>query len=321
MIRVFASTPTFSPYAYAALNDSGEIVAMLVSIQVKTLQTLTSLSSRAVQFAEPLCSRGEEGQAALRDLIAEHDAFMGPRSLLCEIRSIRSRCCEEYPLVSAGYSLCDYVNYVVDLNKPKEQVWRDIKKSMRQKINCTAKHGVVVRDDNSLEGIARLYQLLKFSYGRSRVPLAPRSLFENTLSMLPPGTVRIRTAFENEKPVASIISLLYGGRIFSWYGGTLRLSGKSPFACIVWGDMEWGGENGYSIYDFGGAGRPDENYGPRQFKASFGGEEVHFGRYLRTYSAYRLKIAELAYSLSRRFGAWSSPTSFVDEPELSNSNG
>jgi len=318
LIRAFANTPTFSLFAYAALNADGEIVAMLVSVHVKTLRRLTSLSSRAIQFAEPLCNDHVEGQAALSHLIAEHDAFMGPRSLLCEIRSIQSPCCEQVPLLAAGYSRCDYINFVVDLNKSKDQLWRNVKKNMRQKINCTAKNGIVVRDDNSLDGVSRLYQLLAYSYGRSRVPLAPQSLFENTLASAPPGMVRIRTAFENEKPVASIISLLYRGRVFSWYGGTLRLKGRSPFASIVWGDIEWAAENGYSIYDFGGAGWPNDDYGPRRFKASFGGEEMHFGRYCLTYSPYRLKIAEFAYRISRRLGTWSSPSRHVNEPEHAN---
>jgi len=318
MIRAFENTPTFSLFAYAALNGAGEIAAMLVSVHVKTFRRLTSLSSRAIQFAEPLCSSHEEGQAALSYLIREHDAFMGPRSLLCEIRSIQSPCCEQYPLIAAGYNFCDYINFIVDLNQSKEQLWRNVKKNMRQKINCTSKNGIVVRDDNSLDGISRLYKLLAYSYGRSKIPLAPQSLFENTLALAPPGRVRVRTAFENEKPVASIMSLLYRGRVFSWYGGTLRLNGRSPFASIVWDDIEWGAENGYSIYDFGGAGWPNEDYGPRRFKASFGGEEMHFGRYRLTYSPYRLKMAELVFGISRRLGTWSSRLGQVDKPDHAN---
>lgn len=130
-------------------------------------------------------------------------------------------------------------------------------------------------------------------------------MFQAVLDYLPTGSVRIRTAFDGEKPVASIISLLHAGRIHSWYGGTLRLAGLPPFACWVWDDICWGGQHGNSIYDFGGAGWPHEDYGPRKFKARFGGSEVRYGRYLSTYSKLRLRLAELAYGFSRRLGAWS----------------
>ena len=105
--------------------------------------------------------------------------------------------------------------------------------------------------------------------------------------------------------MASIISLAFGDRVFSWFGGTVRLRGLSPFACIVWDDIKWSCETGHRYYDFGGAGWPDVDYGPRRFKAHFGGDEVRYGRYTFTYSNVRLKLAELGFSISRRFGVWS----------------
>ena len=177
---------------------------------------------------------------------------------------------------------------------------------MRQKIRSTLRKGVELRDDTSPEGVERLYQLLQSSYSRARVPLLGRDLFEAALQHLPPQSVRIRTAFDGEQALASIISLIYKDRLYSWYGGTLRRPGLSPFACLVWEDIRWGCEQGYGIYDFGGAGWPHEPYGPRKFKANFGGQEVRHGRYLLTYSKLRLRLAELAYGVSRRLGAWSS---------------
>ena len=45
--------------------------------------------------------------------------------------------------------------------------------------------------------------------------------------------------------------------------------------------MEWGLNNGYSVLDFGGAGKPNEKYGVRDYKMKFGGELVNFGRYTK----------------------------------------
>ena len=305
MIRAFEATRGFSPYAVAALGADGRIIAMLVSYHVKTLELAAPISSRAVQFAEPLCDPDPKGSGALTGLIHLHDKHMRNRSLLCEVRSIYEPGDEKEVLLSAGYEFHDYVNYLVDLQSDADVLWKNLQKKLRQQVRAAARKGVEVRDDNTLEGIDRLYNLLQETYSRAQIPGPDKSLFVNTLEQLPQEWVRLRTAFFDGKPVASIMSLTYGDRIFSWYGGTLRLGGLSPFASIVWEDLEWGSRNGYKYYDFGGAGWAGQDYGPRGFKARFGGEEVRFGRYTKTYSKMRRRLAELGFSVSRRIGIWS----------------
>jgi hypothetical protein len=305
MIRAFAATRGIEPYARAAVNADGKIVALLVSCHVKTLSRFPAMSSRAVQFANPLCDPDSTGVAALTDLIAMHDDYMRSRTLFCEVRAICAPRFEANALEDSGYQHRDYINYVIELHNDADLLWKKVHKRMRQKIRSTFRRGLVVRDDNTPEGVQRLYRLLRASYGRARIPLIGQDLFMNSLAQLPKECVRVRTAFIDGEPVSSIISLVYGGRVFSWYGGTLRLRGLSPFACIVWGDVVWSCENGHSLYDFGGAGWPHKDYGPRRFKARFGGKEVRYGRYTQTCSQLRLKLAELGYGVSRRFGAWS----------------
>jgi lipid II:glycine glycyltransferase (peptidoglycan interpeptide bridge formation enzyme) len=48
----------------------------------------------------------------------------------------------------------------------------------------------------------------------------------------------------------------------------------------IWGEMQYAAENGYPLFDFMGAGSPDQPYGVRDFKAEFGGELVEHGRFL-----------------------------------------
>ena len=254
MIRALAATSGVETYAYAAIDAEEKIVALLVSHRVMILSRFATISSRAVQFAEPLCDPNATGVAALTELIAMHDNHMRSLTLLSEVRTICAPSWEKEALAANGYEHRDYINYVVDTEQDTETLWKKLNKRLRQKIRSTLSKGVVVRDDNSLEGVRRLYQMLQESYGRARVPLFGRDLFENALAKLPPECVRLRTAFLKDVPIASIISLVFGDRVFSWYGGTLRLNGLSPFACIVWDDIVWSSENGYSYYDFGGAG-------------------------------------------------------------------
>ncbi|MCA9127426.1 MAG: GNAT family N-acetyltransferase [Planctomycetales bacterium] len=305
MIASFGATPQMQPYALAAVNAAEEIVAMLVSVHVKTLGRFDSLSSRAIQYAAPLCDPNQVGSDALYALVQKHDRYMRSRSLFTEVRCITASRDEKPVLTRQGYDHLDYINYEVDLRQSPEELWSKVAKRMRQKIRSTQRRGIEIIDDNNLDGVKRLYQLLLFSYGKAAVPLTDRRLFESVLDKLPAESVRIRTAMIDGVPVASIISLIYGERIFSWFGGTLRINGHSPFACIVWDDIVWACENGLKIYDFGGAGWPHENYGPRRFKASFGGEETRHGRYRAIHSMARLRLAKIGYGFTRQLGAWS----------------
>ena len=44
--------------------------------------------------------------------------------------------------------------------------------------------------------------------------------------------------------------------------------------------IKYAAEHGCQIFDMMGAGKPDEAYGVRDFKAEFGGELVEYGRFL-----------------------------------------
>jgi hypothetical protein len=59
---------------------------------------------------------------------------------------------------------------VVELERNRDVLWQQVDKRLRQRIRSTFRKQIELRDDNSLEGIKRLYSLLQFSYGRARVP-------------------------------------------------------------------------------------------------------------------------------------------------------
>jgi serine/alanine adding enzyme len=89
--------------------------------------------------------------------------------------------------------------------------------------------------------------------------------------------------------------------IYSWYSGyDIAFSKTCPNDSLVWHILEWGAKNGYSSFDFGGAGRPDEPYSPRDFKAKFGGELVNYGINICTHAPLRLKLSHIPYQIYQR---------------------
>jgi lipid II:glycine glycyltransferase (peptidoglycan interpeptide bridge formation enzyme) len=64
--------------------------------------------------------------------------------------------------------------------------------------------------------------------------------------------------------------------------------------------IKYAAENGCKIFDMMGAGKPDEAYGVRDFKAKFGGEMVEHGRYLCIRKPLLYKLGKLGVKLLKK---------------------
>lgn len=300
MYRAFQQTPNYEPYAIAACDERNKIVALLIAVRVSIVSGLASyLSSRSIMFAEPLIEPTPEGRLALKKLVGEHDRVMQRSTLFAEVRPIDAPADEREVLESSGYAFHDYLNYVVDVSRGTDTLWNDLSKSTRNKIRRSLRRGVEVEQHSTHASVDRMYALVSASYQESRVPLADVQLFHAALDHLPRGVVQIRIASLEGTDVAAGIGLMFHGRFYAWYGGSLRIRGIAPFDCLTWDEIRWTSEQGGRFYDFGGAGWPDEEYGPREFKAKFQGDLRNYGRYRRVYSTWKVFLAKKAYHAFR----------------------
>lgn len=310
MVEVFKRAKNHSPLFLAALDSAGEVAALLVAVRVQTLpDPLGSLSSRSIFYAEPLCREDACGQEALTALLENHDALMRDKVLFTEVRALGAANREKSALIQAGYAYEDYLNYLLPLRTQFDQLWHTMRNSCRANIRRGKKHGIIIQDRTSQEGVDTLYSLLQRTFERAKVPLADKSLFVEALRIFQPqDMIRVSIASYQDKPVAASSVLLYKKTVYQWYWGIEIIKSIYPAECITWGDIEWGHQHGYEIYDFGGAGWPNKPYGVRDFKAKFGGDLVNYGRYRKIYSPLKFALAERGYELIRNLmnpKAWS----------------
>ncbi|NJK78480.1 MAG: peptidoglycan bridge formation glycyltransferase FemA/FemB family protein [Chloroflexaceae bacterium] len=308
MQEVFRQTKNYTPYFLAAINAQREVLALLAAVRVQTLpDPLGWIASRSIWYAEPICRDDEAGIAALVALIRQHDRMLRHKVLFTEIRPIWEAGAERVALERCGYEYYDYLNFMGDLTSSAEDLWNGMIKTCRADIRRSKKRGMHVEEMNTQEGVDVLYHFTQMSYERSRVPLADISMFQAAVRVLQPHTmVRIFIAYQEDKtPLAADIILFYKDLVYAWYGGVQRVKGVFPVECLTWHEIELGKQLGFAHYDFGGAGKPDEPYGVRDFKAKFGAPLVNYGRYRKVYSQWKLELAERAYELRRELqGRW-----------------
>ena len=303
MIRAFQAAKGHTVLPLAAVDGSGEIIALLVAVRVQTLpDPFGRIASRSILYAEPLCHDDPLSINALATLIFEHDRFMRHRVLFTEVRPLFAAGPERTALEQCGYQYSDYLNYLIDLTPPLKALQTQMHKSVRRGIRKCEQRGYQAREVDTLAGIEQLYHFLELTYRNAKVPLADRSLFEAAFAELHPrGMIKLIATYDGDTPLAMDSLLTFKGRSYAWYGGMVRLTGISPFDCLQWYEIAWAKQQGCALYDFGGAGWPNEPYGVREYKAKFGGELVNFGRYRKVNSPWKLALAERAYQFGRTF--------------------
>jgi len=303
MFQVFAQARGHRPQLWAVTGPEGAVQALFAPVEV-TLRggPLRRLTSRAVAYGGILCTAGEEGQAALHTLLQAYNRSVRGRYLFTELRHLSDTGACQPTLTACGFAHREHLNYLVDLDRPPEAILQSIGRRTRKQIRRGLRKGrVVVEEVHRPEKVAHCYDLLRQTYDRVGVPLADRSLFEAAFKVLvPQGMARFWLARVGEANVAVSLELLYRETIYGWYGGTdRRYSRETPTELLTWHILHWGAEHGYRLYDFGGAGEPDQEYGVRDFKAKFGGRLVNYGRNIRIHTPLYY-MSRWGYQLYRR---------------------
>ncbi len=305
MFQVFARTTGHRPQLWAATDDDDQVLALLLPVHI-TLQDglLRRLTTRAVAYGSVLHAPGPTGREALAVLLRAYAQETKREALFTELRNLSDLSAVQPVLDDCGFVYEDHLNYLIDLSGSPEAVLQNIGKRTRKKIRQALRQGhVTIEEAKRPEQVALCYELLQRSYAVAQVPLADRTLFEATFDVLhPKGMVKFLLARVGDVYAASSVELVYKDTIYGWYGGMDRdYSDYIPNELLLWYLFEWGVKNGYRVYDFGGAGKPDEEYGVRDFKAKFGGKLVCYGRNTCVHSPRLMWLSERGYKLLRRW--------------------
>lgn len=305
MFLVFARAKGHHPTLWATVDRDGHVLALLLPVQITLLPGLfRRFTTRAVAYGGVLCAPGAEGQAALALLLQTYIRQADGAPLFTELRNLTSMETVQRVLQEHGFAYEDHLNYLIDLHRPPEAIFQGIGSRTRKNIRRGLKQGeVIIEEVKEREQVIACYEVLRKTYQAAQVPLADCSLFEAAFDVLfPKGMIRFTLARVGETPAAVSVELLYKNVVYGWYGGVDReYTRYVPNELLMWHILQWSAEHGHRTYDFGGAGRPDEEYGVRDFKAKFGGKLVCFGRNTCIHAPRLLWLSEQGYHLLRRW--------------------
>jgi len=302
---VYIHTNNYESVSLATVDsESKEILAVLQAVIVRDASGMVgSLSSRSIINGGPLFVEGKKGLEALDKLLNYYEKFLHNRAIYTQIRNVWDTENSKNNLVSLGYQYEPHLNYLIDLNRPAEEIWGDIHKPRRKGINRAEKVGITVRKIESKNEIKDCYKVIEETYKNVRLPLADISLLESAYEVLSgPGLIDFYLATQDNEVVGSRVVLKYKGMVHDWYAGSKQEINYVNEA-VVWHMLsEYAGKE--KVFDFGGAGHPDKPYGVREFKKRFGGEEVNYGRYKKIHSKTREEIMKSGLKIYKAVGKY-----------------
>ena len=244
-----------------------------------------------------------------------------PRSLNDRPIYIESRNFNDYSrwksaFEKAGFEYVPHLNFHVDTSSV-EVVDANLGKSRKRDIRTTIREGVSVIEHPTDEQVCEYYKVLDNLYRtKVKTPLFPLSFFlalnkhkDGRLLLIEyqgriiGGTVCVvfnRDKFEtiNHK----FETTTHPSVVYEWFvcGEDGVYPHVFPSSYATYAGIKYAAEHGCARFDMMGAGKPDEAYGVRDFKAKFGGTEVEHGRFLCVTKPMLYKIGALGVKLLKR---------------------
>ena len=302
MAEVYRQTKNYDPVSLAAIDsDSGGVLAVLQAVVIREMGGLLgSLSARSVIQGGPLVVEGREGVNAATKLIEHYDDAVRKKVVYTQIRNMWDTQGIRDTLESLNYTYDEHLNYLINLNRTSEEIWRGIHKSRRKGINRAEKSGISIRRMEGLAELERCYSLIEETYQNVKIPLADISLFKAAYSIFAQsGTADHYIAIQDDESVGTRITLKFNGIVHDWYAGSKKGAAYVDEA-LVWHILKENASR-QQVFDFGGAGHPQKPYGVREFKRRFGGEEVNYGRYGKIHDKSKKRVAEAGFSVYKKF--------------------
>lgn len=286
-------------------KNNKEILASLLAKKVVAKKGfLSSLSAHSTIRGGPIFKNTEDGIRATSLLLQEYNKRTdkwGPLYTRIHPLFDASQLLPTY--YENGYKESGWNNFIIDLNKPVEEIWEGMSKSNKRNVKKAMKSGILIEEITEKKYIPIFYDLLVENYTKRRHPLEDISNFEATFDFLvPKGLAKFYLAKYKDEYIAGRLILLYKGLVYDWYAGSSDNGfALKPNDLLIWHILNWGAENGYHTFDFGGGGEPERiSEGWVEFKSRFGGELVNYGRYTKVHQQKKLYVAKKGFQYYKK---------------------
>lgn len=301
MCEIYEQTKNYEPLFIAVVNDNEEILGILLAvIQKEHSGILGRFTARSIIWGGPLVK--DNNPEVLGLILKEYRKIIKGKAIYTQFRNHRGWSPKEKEIFRKnGFTYEDHLDILFDLNKSEADLFKEMHKGRRKNIKRAERiqlEFVEIQDTNDFE---KCLTLIKKTYSRVKLPCPDRTFFYYASKVFNDkcSFIKFSVKFKDEI-IGCRFLLCYKGLVYDWFAGTdEKHHDKYPNDYLLWKIFQWAKENNYSTFDFGGAGKPNKQYGVRDYKLKFGGELVNFGRFEMIHQHLFMYIGELGLKLYR----------------------
>ena len=306
----------FKPFAYGIKND-GKLRGVCVGYETVEKNPIKQfLTRRAIIIGGPCLAddcTDEEVNAllcALKSTLLVGRNGIGFQPIYIETRNFNDYSRWKDAFTAAGFEYVPHLNFHVDTSSVEvgeanigKSRKRDIRTTIREGVTITSIYdlGLQIDDFERERMVHEYYQVLKNLYKtKVKTPLFPESFFQ-ALAKHPDA--RFLLTKLNGKIIGGTVCVAQEGKcLYEWFacGEDGVYPHVFPSCYATYAGIRYAAEHNMPRFDMMGAGKPDEAYGVRDFKAKFGGKEVDHGRFLCVTKPLLYKIGVLGVKLLKK---------------------
>lgn len=282
-------------------SKNHEIIGSVLGIIIKQSQGLIGkLSARSLIIGGPLAI--DNNEVIIKKLLNGYEKSLNKKAIYTEVREIYDLPFKNI-LQENGYNIEKRLNIIIDLTKSEDLLWNEVYSKRKNEIRKAAKKGIVVKEFFDIDNLTSSYNILKEVYKRVRLPIADFSLFLNIYNnLLSKKMIRLFGAFYGSELIGTMYVLCYKDRAIDWYAGSKQEHyDKNPNDIIPWEAIRILKNDGYKVFDFGGAGKPGVIYGVRDYKKKFGGDFIEINRYQKIHKPLLMSIGKIGLNIWQKF--------------------
>ncbi len=295
----YASNPEeMTPFA-VGIEENGHLVGVIVGYTTQEKNPIKQLlTCRSIIIGGPLLDEHISSDAISALLVAVKQVTK--KAIYVETRNFNdySKWREIFEQCSFQYQ--PHLNFHVDTSSV-EVVDKNLGKSRKRDIRTTIRDGVTPVYQPRIEQVKQYYQILQNLYTtKVKTPLFSWNFFEQLHRT--EHARFILTEYQGRIIGGTVCVELPNRAIYEWFAcgedGVYDHIYPSCYATYL--GIKYSAESGCKIFDMMGAGKPDEAYGVRDFKAKFGGELVEHGRFLCVCKPLLYKLGKLGVKILKK---------------------
>ncbi len=297
----FYATLSFLDPFLIAVSENKTLVGLICGYIITDGKSLKKYFSRRAIVPGGVLLDSNISDKSLALLLNSTLKELSKRAIYVEIRNYCNF--ENYKKVfeSCKFKYQQHLNFHVstpDLNTTLKQ----LSSSKRRDIKISKKSNAEWYESHSISELRDFYIIITDLYANKiRRPLFPFEFFEKLIQ----GSYgKFFVVKFNQKVIGgSICVCLPESTIFEWFVCGIDGLYKNiyPSTLATWAAIEYAANNNYARFDMMGAGKPNEDYGVRDFKARFGGDLVENGRFLKVNNIILYFIGTVYVKIRRNF--------------------